>query len=44
MGPWLASMTSLPYFAHRHPDFWTNPEGFDCGRFDPAREPGECPE
>lgn len=24
-----------PYVVHRHPAFWTNPEGFDPARFDP---------
>lgn len=27
-----------PYVSHRHPDFWTAPELFDPGHFDPARE------
>ena len=35
--PEKSILLPITYFAHRHPDFWTNPEGFDRGRFDPAR-------
>jgi len=29
-----------PYFVHRHPQFWDNPQGFDPDRFDPGRAEG----
>ena len=29
-------MVVCPYTLHRHPAFWTRPERFDPGRFDPA--------
>jgi cytochrome P450 len=29
-----------PYVIHRHPDFWSNPEGFEPERFDPERSAG----
>jgi cytochrome P450 len=29
-----------PYMAHRHPDFWVNPEGFDPERFSAERAQG----
>jgi cytochrome P450 len=33
----------VPYTLHRHPDFWTDPERFDPGRFDPANPAGRPP-
>ena len=33
-----------PYVTHRHPDFWTNPEGFDPERFAPERPEQHRPE
>ena len=35
--PGRSILLPIVYFAHRHPEFWANPEGFDPGRFDPAR-------
>jgi cytochrome P450 len=29
-----------PYITHRHPEFWTNPEGFDPEHFSPERSAG----
>ncbi|WP_328450674.1 cytochrome P450 [Amycolatopsis sp. NBC_00438] len=33
----------VPYTLHRHPDFWTDPERFDPGRFDAANPAGRPP-
>ena len=33
----------VPYTLHRHPDFWTDAERFDPGRFDPANPAGRPP-
>ncbi|MFB9687527.1 cytochrome P450 [Amycolatopsis plumensis] len=33
----------VPYTLHRHPGFWTDPERFDPGRFDPANPAGRPP-
>lgn len=35
----------MPYFygAHRHPDFWTNPDRFDPGHFSPEASQGRNP-
>lgn len=35
----------MPYFygAHRHPEFWTDPNTFDPGRFSPERSAGRHP-
>jgi cytochrome P450 len=35
----------MPFFyaAHRHPDFWQEPEKFDPGHFAPARSAGRNP-
>jgi len=30
----------VPYTLHRHPEFWTDPERFDPGRWDPANPAG----
>ena len=32
-----------PYLAHRHPDFWTDPERFDPERFTPEHAAGRAP-
>jgi len=29
-----------PYFVHRHPQFWDNPQGFDPDRFNPGQAEG----
>lgn len=33
-----AILTLSPYFTHRHPDFWNDPEHFDPQRFSPQRK------
>jgi cytochrome P450 len=33
----------VPYTLHRHPEFWTDPERFDPGRFDAANPAGRPP-
>jgi cytochrome P450 len=33
----------VPYTLHRHPEFWTDAERFDPGRFDPANPAGRPP-
>ena len=35
-----SNIVLCPYVTHRHPDFWTNPEGFDPDRFTPERAAG----
>ena len=35
-----ANIVLCPYVTHRHPGFWTNPEGFDPDRFTPERSAG----
>lgn len=35
--PAAATVIVSPYVTHRHPQFWTNPEGFDPERFTPER-------
>jgi enediyne biosynthesis protein E7 len=35
-----ATVAVSPYVLHRHPDFWTNPEGFDPDRFSPRETEG----
>ena len=32
-----------PYYTHRHPDFWADPEAFDPGRWEPEREATQHP-
>jgi cytochrome P450 len=32
-----------PYFTHRHPDFWENPQQFDPDRWTPEREQAQHP-
>jgi cytochrome P450 len=32
-----------PYVTHRHPEFWTNPEGFDPERFSPEKSSARPP-
>ena len=32
-----------PYYTHRHPDFWPDPERFDPDRWEPARESAQHP-
>jgi cytochrome P450 len=36
--PAKSLLLPLGYFAHRHPEFWDNPEAFDPERFNPARK------
>jgi cytochrome P450 len=36
--PAHAAVLVCPYFTHRHPDFWEQPETFDPERFAPHRE------
>ena len=33
--PAKALVVLCPYVTHRHPEFWSNPEGFDPERFTP---------
>ena len=35
-----SNVVICPYVTHRHPDFWSNPEGFDPDRFTPERAAG----
>ena len=35
--PAKASVGIMPYSLHRHPEFWSDPECFDPGRFHPSR-------
>ena len=36
-------MLLFPYFIHRHPDFWDDPEIFDPGHFLPEKAAGRHP-
>jgi cytochrome P450 len=39
-----ASVMLSPYYTHRHPKFWTNPEAFDPDRWTKERESAQHPQ